>query len=942
MCVCVCVVVTTICALWNASFYFSDADAQWSLKIQVKYEFGANQIFESVQDGSFSTEFDSYLTERRANTLAEPNYDQLTYQDLRFDILYDAPFLNIINETDGRREHRSFSVDCSPRLLGLSHAGSFVNVYVVCIETGNCQSHHELRVVPFSTSYCASRKDTWCKNPGGPLTLTTDVPCSEKLPRMAIASIDTDIMILLDSDPKSGFLDCILVQRGQPQCRLGGDVLPKNRLDNQYFYNASSQETLIQVQLKETHSFSQYMIDQFGSIRLLYSSDSPEQNPPCPMLSPNIFNCTVGMKFMNGTKLVVLTDAIGKPQGFQSSAGTNGVAYVMQAREQAAVVVLLPSLNGGQVLDNSTWVCRDSTLVEPVYVLKGGTVIVVALCFPNGDRVFQMYLYQVKEARYELVPTDQPLQLGSVRFGRVLNVLLIGQPFLLPTDATLATTVLPPDGPSENSPAPLLGGIIGGTLGAITALLLSVFVITGIIIFGILRKWKKYNHNRFNDKESNVELLPTQNGGECKRFICRLCFRRLPYAERQTEDEDDEFPNATREVISGNLEAVLPDETEELTFSGDMVSYRAQIRQGTIAPIATDKPSDSPDHESARRNLDQRVRTGAFTVTQSPSLCEPPTGPILVMAEVHPRLETDSTSPVLQVPTPLASIEASTPSANTEAPSLSTRAEAPSPPSTELPTSSANTEAPTPSASIEAPTPSTRAEVPTLSTNIKATTSSTRTELPTPSTNTEAPTPSTSVESPPPSTNIELPAPSANTEALSPSTRAELPTPSVSIEAPSPFTRADAPTQSTNTEAPTPSTNIEAPTPSINTEVPTVSVNKEKATPSANTETPSPSTKAEAPTLPIRAEALPLPTRTKLSTLSANAERPTPYIRTEAPTLTASIEAPTPSSNTEASTPSWVLSSSASCKGRISHPLMHGQTACSDIWPLLLLCNTCP
>ena len=78
-------------------------------------------------------------------------------------------------------------------------------------------------------------------------------------------------------------------------------------------------------------SFSQYMIDQFGSIRLIYPSNSAEQNPSCPMLSPTIFNCTVGMKFMNGTKLIHLSDAIGKPQSFQKNR-TNGVAYVRQTR----------------------------------------------------------------------------------------------------------------------------------------------------------------------------------------------------------------------------------------------------------------------------------------------------------------------------------------------------------------------------------------------------------------------------------------------------------------------------------------------------------------------------------------------------------------------------------------------------------------------------------
>ena len=136
-------------------------------------------------------------------------------------------------------------------------------------------------------------------------------------------------------------------------------------------------------------------------------------------------------------------------------------------------MVLLPSLSGGkQVLDNSMGVCRDDTVVEPIYVLKDGTVIIVALCFPNGKKVFQVYLHQAKEAQYNLVPTRQPLQLGSVRFGRVLNVLLIGEPFLV-SDAVPGPSVLPP-GPSTVASTPFIGSIIV-PLAAVIVILCSVF-----------------------------------------------------------------------------------------------------------------------------------------------------------------------------------------------------------------------------------------------------------------------------------------------------------------------------------------------------------------------------------------------------------------------------------------------------------------------------------
>ena len=143
-------------------------------------------------------------------------------------------------------------------------------------------------------------------------------------------------------------------------------------------------------------------------------------------------------------------------------------------------MVLLPSLSGGkQVLDNSMGVCRDDTVVEPIYVLKDGTVIIVALCFPNGKKVFQVYLHQAKEAQYNLVPTRQPLQLGSVRFGRVLNVLLIGEPFLVPTYVVPATSVLPP-GPRTVAPTPFIDSTIVGPVTG-RAIVLLAAIICGVV-----------------------------------------------------------------------------------------------------------------------------------------------------------------------------------------------------------------------------------------------------------------------------------------------------------------------------------------------------------------------------------------------------------------------------------------------------------------------------
>ena len=481
----------------SASFHLCPGP-QWSAKLLGRYEFGVNQVFESVLDGAVSITHDSYLIGRKANVQVEPNYDQVTYRELRFDILYDAPFLNIINETEfnGSTDHRSFSAGCSPRLLGLSSAGPSVIVYVVCIEAGHCESYHELKVALFSTSYCEPGKGTWCENPIGPLTLTTDVPCSEKLPRMAFAPLDTDVMILLDSYPESEFLSCIFVQNGQSPCRLGGG-LPKNRLDIQYFYNVSTQETLMQVKAEgSSDSYSQYMIDRFGSIRKLYSSDNTEQNPPCPMLSPSVFNCTSGLKFMNGS-LVHLTDAIGEPQGFQSSFGTKGVAYMKLTGKETAVVVLRPSLDGGsQVLDNSSWICSNNIRVKPIYVLNNGAVIVITRCFPDGDSIFQVYLYNVTVAHYALVPSHHAMHLGSGQFGRILNVHVIGQLFLVEgANVPLVPTVLPPGSPTAVTVTPSMNEstiiiIAIVILGLAATVVAAVVIVTYVCHQRKGRKWR--------------------------------------------------------------------------------------------------------------------------------------------------------------------------------------------------------------------------------------------------------------------------------------------------------------------------------------------------------------------------------------------------------------------------------------------------------------------
>ena len=473
----------------HASFHCPDTSTQWSVKLKIEYEYDMTQTFESALDGSVSTGHDSYLIGHGVNSHTEPNYDRVTYRHRQFHILYDAPLLNIINEADGAREYRRLPAGCSPRLVGLSSAGPSVIVYVVCIEAGHCESYHELKVVLFSTSYCEPGKGTWCENPIGPLTLTTDVPCSEKLPRMAFAPLDTDVMILFDSYPESEHLACIIVQNGQSSCRLSG-VLPKNRLDIRYFYNVSTQETLVQVKAEgSSDSYSQHKIDRFGTIHKL-SSDNTEQNPPCPMLSPTVFNCTSRLKFLNGSGLVHLTDAIGEPQGFQTSFGTKGVAYVKLTGKETAVVVLRPSLDGGsQVLDNSSWICSNNIRVKPIYVRNNGAVIVITRCFPDGDSIFQVYLYDVEEARYVLVPSHHAMHLDSGQFGRVLNVHVIGQLFLVEgANVPLVRTVLPPG----NSTA-VTATLIGIGIGSIIFLGLVVAAIVFVMyVFCRLRKGRKW------------------------------------------------------------------------------------------------------------------------------------------------------------------------------------------------------------------------------------------------------------------------------------------------------------------------------------------------------------------------------------------------------------------------------------------------------------------
>ena len=288
-------------------------------------------------------------------------YLKLTYQDVHFVISY---------EKDRRRQTLCLPANISPCLLGLSRvgtlkhfSGSATSVYYTC------KPQDTLKNVKYSILGAFSyelRGDFWYQ--GAPFSLTSDVSCLEKLPQMVIAPIK--VMVIFD--PQSSFLTC------------RRNTLHKNGLEigKCYFINIMTQhdhQTLVQVHLMKHSTFRQYIIYRFCSVCLLYSYNT-EQNPWCPMLRANIFNCTVGIKFWNGMKLVHLAGAIGKPQNSQRN-GSSGVEYVMQEGGESAVVGLHPLLSGGrQVFDNSTQVCRDSTAVKLIYVLGGGSDIVVARC----------------------------------------------------------------------------------------------------------------------------------------------------------------------------------------------------------------------------------------------------------------------------------------------------------------------------------------------------------------------------------------------------------------------------------------------------------------------------------------------------------------------------------------------------------------------------------
>ena len=288
-------------------------------------------------------------------------YLKLTYQDVHFVISY---------EKDRRRQTLCLPANISPCLLGLSRVGTFKNFSGSATSVYyTCKPQDTLKNVKYSILGAFSyelRGDFWYQ--GAPFSLTSDVSCLEKLPQIVIAPIK--VMVIFD--PQSSFLTC------------RRNTLHKNGLEigKCYFINIMTQhdhETLVQVHLMKHSTFRQYIMYRFCSVCLLYSYNT-EQNPWCPMLRANIFNCTVGIKFWNGMKLVHLAGAIGKPQNSQRN-GSSGVEYVMQEGGESAVVGLHPLLSGGrQVFDNSTQVCRDSTAVKLIYVFGGGSDIVVARC----------------------------------------------------------------------------------------------------------------------------------------------------------------------------------------------------------------------------------------------------------------------------------------------------------------------------------------------------------------------------------------------------------------------------------------------------------------------------------------------------------------------------------------------------------------------------------
>ena len=105
-----------------------DAKGRWSGNILVKYEYSTSQMFDSILDGCyFLLKFVPDLNEHGAKTQAEPNCDQLCYGGTFYCTPTDAP-LNMMNETDGRRETQRLRENISFLMWQSDHKLNILNI----------------------------------------------------------------------------------------------------------------------------------------------------------------------------------------------------------------------------------------------------------------------------------------------------------------------------------------------------------------------------------------------------------------------------------------------------------------------------------------------------------------------------------------------------------------------------------------------------------------------------------------------------------------------------------------------------------------------------------------------------------------------------------------------------------------------------------------------
>ena len=395
----------------------TNAPTQLSSSLYVAYEQGLQQRFPDIASGTYEQWVDRDLVRSGRNAIAS-HYRQARYGELLFDISNSANIVVVYNMSDGQRFTRHVSF--KPEMIGLHDLGtSYVSLYVIGF-VDPCHDTWELIMQSFSEGPCNEKGARWC-NYGSEWKVDTGVSCQNLAPSGTFARLDTDPIVLMDTQPHTSYLAFVYARPNSEVQYING--LPVGHSDAVFFWNQTSLETTVQVKSKGRYLL--FKVGKYGSLSPVPSS----KNLDCLILDPWLFNCTDYTIFINATgSFVPLVHAVGKPWPFTPPGTGSSVAYIREklVDDGYEVVVCRPDIHGDcQVLPLSENLC-DVHSQDAIIVVGDGPELVVTVCGSDRKAFFVPFIFT--SGKYVAIKTLKRLRkIGS----SVVQMLSFGKPFVV-------------------------------------------------------------------------------------------------------------------------------------------------------------------------------------------------------------------------------------------------------------------------------------------------------------------------------------------------------------------------------------------------------------------------------------------------------------------------------------------------------------------------------